>query len=217
MRLSLVRRPPTPSLWRPTARWTSAQTRMGDASMSSESARKSKSSGYWEQLVRLGRVLYEERGDTYGRARLLGSRMGMGMGHAYDGVRMPCIDPRLAERPQSTGRKDPVLLSLLLVCFAHLTGRAIHHSSIDPRRLHAPPSLPVPLRTSHLRCVVAFPFTGRATRSTMGALVARGIKWKIAYDAYDERRDTALVWWRFVSLYNWLRILDCCLLRSSLI
>ncbi|KAJ7828456.1 hypothetical protein B0H14DRAFT_2812022 [Mycena olivaceomarginata] len=169
MRLSLVRRPPTPSLWRPTARWSSAQTRMGDVSMSSESARKSKSSGYWEQLVRLRRVLYEERGDTYGRAlspwrhhldldNRSARRRRMGMGHGYDGVRMAVHTPSSSGTASIDGTEG---LSAAVVTI-DLTGRAIHHSSFDPRRLHAPPSLPVPVRTSHLRCVVAFPFTGSA-------------------------------------------------------
>ncbi|KAJ7351462.1 hypothetical protein DFH08DRAFT_860567 [Mycena albidolilacea] len=222
VRLSLVRHPPTPSLWRPTARWTSAQTRMGDASMSSESARKSKSSGYWEQLVRLGRVLYEERGDTYGRARLLvpadnGSarrrevEWGWEWGTGTTGYAWPSTDLRLAERPQSTGRKDPVLLSLLLisqdalftirpstldVCTcpphcpcprAHLTFAAwLPSPSLDPPSalsLHVGLSR-LRLRTCGCRPQESDTIDNRSVRRS-------GNQVEIAYDAYDERRDTA--------------------------
>ncbi|KAJ7857119.1 hypothetical protein B0H14DRAFT_700029 [Mycena olivaceomarginata] len=74
---------------------------MGDPSTSSESARKSKLSGNWEQVRR---VLYEERGIdmvVHGSQSLAtpagprrrersshGNRVGMGMGHRYDGLRM---------------------------------------------------------------------------------------------------------------------------------
>ncbi|KAJ7796802.1 hypothetical protein B0H14DRAFT_68730 [Mycena olivaceomarginata] len=133
-----------------------------------------------------------------GSARRREIEGGWEWGTGTTGYAWPCTDPRLAERLESTGRKDPVLLSLLLI-------------SQDGLFTIRPSTLDVCMRSPHCSCPCAYltfaawlsshslhPLSAvsladadlrRATRSTMGAL-ALG-KSSGNYDAYDERRDTA--------------------------